>query len=102
MSSSSYDEEELRRRLLTMQRFPTMTVNAPPDIIERYESASAIVKIPTLDLKVTEVKSQAPKKKGLPVHDWGPFGTYEYLGPGTPYKAKQKAGIVPVNQLDKI
>jgi len=37
----------------------------------------------------------------LPVHDWGPFGEYEYLGVGTPYKRKMKAGIRAVNPLDR-
>jgi len=105
MSSSSLDEAELRKKLLLMQQFPTMTVNtSPPDLVERFSAVVPVIKTPTLHLKVTAVKvpAKATEKKGLPVHDWGPFGTYEYLGPGTPYTAKQKAGILPVNQLDKI
>ncbi len=35
-------------------------------------------------------------------HDWGVFGEYEYLGPGTPAAAKTKAGVMPINDLDKI
>jgi len=38
----------------------------------------------------------------LPKHDWGFFGEYEYLGVGTPYQKKMKAGVKPVNDLDKI
>jgi len=38
----------------------------------------------------------------LPSHDWGFFGEYEYLGAGTPYTAKRKAGILPKNDLDRI
>jgi len=38
----------------------------------------------------------------LPTHDWGIFGEYEYLGPGTPYTKKRKAGVKPRNDLDKI
>ena len=33
----------------------------------------------------------------LPVHDWGIFGEYEYLGPGTPYTKKREAGVKPRN-----
>jgi len=42
------------------------------------------------------------KSKPLPVHDWGVFGEYEYLGAGTPYTAKHRAGIKPRNELDQI
>ena len=38
----------------------------------------------------------------LPTHDWGFFGEYEYLGPGTPYTLKREAGIDPKNDLDRI
>ena len=38
----------------------------------------------------------------LPTHDWGFFGEYEYLGAGTPYALKRRAGIEPVNELDRI
>ena len=38
----------------------------------------------------------------LPTHDWGMFGEYEYLGPGTPYTQKREAGVKPRNDLDKI
>jgi hypothetical protein len=38
----------------------------------------------------------------LPTHDWGFFGEYEYLGPGTPYRAKRAAGILPRNELDRL
>ena len=38
----------------------------------------------------------------LPSHDWGLFGKYEYLGPGTPYTLKRRAGVKPKNDLDKI
>jgi len=38
----------------------------------------------------------------LPVHDWGIFGKYEYLGAGTPYALKREAGIKPRNDLDRI
>lgn len=43
-----------------------------------------------------------PKSKDLGIHDWGPFGEYEYLGAGTRYRAKQKARIRPVSDLDRI
>jgi len=42
------------------------------------------------------------KPKEFPVHDWGVFGEYEYLGAGTPYTAKSRAGIKPRNELDQI
>jgi len=35
-------------------------------------------------------------------HDWGPFGQYEYLGPGTDYAGKHEAGVKPKNDLDRI
>lgn len=35
-------------------------------------------------------------------HDWGPFGKYEYLGPGTPYTQKREAGIKARNDLDRL
>lgn len=38
----------------------------------------------------------------LPTHDWGFFGEYEYLGPGTPYAAKRRAGIEPRSELDRL
>ena len=38
----------------------------------------------------------------LPTHQWGIFGEYEYLGLGTPYALKMKAGTKPRNDLDKI
>lgn len=38
----------------------------------------------------------------LPKHKWGIFGTYEYLGAGTPYVEKIEAGIQPVNELDRV
>ena len=37
----------------------------------------------------------------LPTHDWGIFGEYEYLGPGTPYQKKIEAGIRPRNRIDR-
>lgn len=40
--------------------------------------------------------------RSLPVHDWMMFGEFEYLGPGTPYSAKQRAGILPRSDLDRI
>ena len=42
------------------------------------------------------------ESKDLGVHDWGPFGEYEYLGPGTRYRAKTKARIRAVSDLDRI
>jgi len=37
----------------------------------------------------------------FPTHDWGMFGQYEYLGPGTPYVEKREAGISGINILDQ-
>ena len=34
------------------------------------------------------------------VHDWGPFGEYQYLGAGTPFSRKSAAGVNPKNWLD--
>ncbi|HIB65828.1 MAG TPA: hypothetical protein EYO33_12145 [Phycisphaerales bacterium] len=100
MSSSSFDEEELRRKLLMMQSHPTLTYSAPVDIVERLTVVIPVVKSPRIAAGGKAITKGTSKK--MAKHDWGPFGQYEYLGPGTPYKAKQKAGVVPVNQLDKI
>ena len=51
-------------------------------------------------MEVPIPKSNVPPDLGR--HDWGPFGEYEYLGPGTKYRAKQKAGVEPVDAIDKI
>lgn len=42
------------------------------------------------------------KPAKIPTHDWGIFGEYEFLGAGTLYTQKIEAGIVPVNELDRI
>jgi len=49
---------------------------------------------------ITSIKIPKPKNDRLPKHDWGYFGEYEYLGPGTPYTAKANEAIQPVNEID--
>jgi hypothetical protein len=48
------------------------------------------------------LQGAASSVRSLPVHDWGIFGEYEYLGAGTPYSAKQRAGVLPRNEIDRI
>jgi len=50
----------------------------------------------------TFLQGVATPPVSLPTHDWRFFGEYEYLGAGTPYALKRKAGIEPVNELDRI
>lgn len=83
MSFSSLDED-LQRKLLLLQQH---RLNTPPSMKDR----------PSL-----HVESSGVKADKLPVHDWGPFGKFEYFGPGTPYLRKQAAGVEPVNDLDRI
>ena len=47
-------------------------------------------------------KNMAKAYPDLGRHDWGPFGEYEFLGPGTRYSAKERAGIEGINDLDRI
>ena len=55
------------------------------------------------DIKVLEKIEQARNKPArLPTHDWGIFGEYEFLGPGTPYRQKMAEGVEPRNELDRI
>lgn len=51
---------------------------------------------------ITKVLQAKEKPSKLPIHDWGIFGEYEFLGPGTPYRRKIDAGVVFRNDLDKI
>jgi len=55
-----------------------------------------------MEVPIRAVADFASSETDLGIHDWGPFGEYEYLGPGTRYRAKQKARIRPVSDLDKI
>jgi len=50
----------------------------------------------------TFLQGVATAPVSLPTHDWGFFGEYEYLGPGTPYTLKRRAGVEPKNDLDRI
>jgi len=79
-------EEETRRKLLLMIQ-PTFLQG-----ISTPESQQVIITSP----------ASPDSSPNLPSHDWGPFGKYEYLGAGTPYKEKQKARIRPVSDLDRI
>jgi hypothetical protein len=74
-------EEDLRRKLLMMQNPSTRAL---------------------MNSSISNQMEKPPKTKEFPVHDWGVFGEYEYLGPGTPYTAKHRAGIRPRNRLDQI
>lgn len=73
-------DEDLRRKLLLLQNQSTR---------------------PLMNSSIS-LEMQKPSKKPFPTHDWGVFGEYEYLGPGTPYTAKHRAGIRPRNDLDQI
>ena len=50
----------------------------------------------------TFLEGVATAPVSLPTHDWGFFGEYEYLGAGTPYTLKRRAGITPRNELDRL
>jgi len=75
-------EEDLRRKLLLMQSMP----RASPVTFSVARSES----------------NDSVRIEKFPTHDWGVFGEYEYLGAGTPYTAKHRAGIKPRNELDQI
>lgn len=79
MNFSSLDDDTRIKLLLMQNRSTRLTMESP---------------IP--------IQTDSRTEKRLPVHDWGPFGQYEYLGPGTPYREKQRAGIKPRNDLDQI
>lgn len=89
--SSSKDSERKRFLLLLQNGIPAqnLTVISPP----RKEA--------TVSQKVID-KNMAKAYPEFSRHDWGPFGKYEYLGAGTPYTRKRRAGIEGRNDLDKI
>jgi len=78
-----------------LQGVATPPTQMPPKMLENISTA---VEFNTAAMPVPRVN--APTQ--LPTHDWGIFGEYEYLGPGTPYTAKRDAGIVGRNELDEI
>ncbi len=78
-------EEDLRRKLLLMRNPSTrMLMNS------------------SVSIRTQPSTSKQIEGSTFPVHDWGVFGEYEYLGPGTPYTSKHRAGIKPKNRIDEI
>jgi len=89
---SSNKESERKRFLLLLQNgipVHNLTVIPPP-------RKQATVSQKVLDENMAKAYPEFSR------HDWGPFGKYEYLGAGTPYTRKRRAGIEGRNDLDKI
>jgi len=99
------NNERLRRFLLLMQPTFLQGVATPPIAMppKMLDNISSAVDFNTAAMPAPKpsTRKQIPARD-LPVHDWGTFGEYEYLGPGTPYTAKREAGIVGRNELDEI
>ena len=90
---SSKQELETKRLLLLLNsgmNVQNLTVIPPRPIYK------ASVSQKTIDANMAKAYPEFGR------HDWGPYGKYEYLGPGTRYAEKQEAGIQPVNDLDRI
>lgn len=86
------DKERMRLLLLLSQGVP-------------FPFVSKIPPRPQFKATVSQATIDANMAKAYPnfsQHDWGPFGKYEYLGPGTPYTQKSKAGIKSRNDLDRL
>jgi len=79
--------------LLLMQPTSLQGVATPPILL-----ASST---PSVSRQLIE-NNMAAAYPELPTHDWGYFGEYEYLGPGTPYTKKMQEGIQPVNEIDRM
>jgi hypothetical protein len=79
MNSEKMDE--IRKRLLLMGRIG-------------YANASSKAVVSNVQ--------EYNQPQDLRQHDWGAFGTYEYLGPGTPAVKKTRQGIAPRNEIDRI
>ena len=80
-----------------LQGVATPPTQMPPEMLKNISTA---VEFNTAAMPVPPVDTSTPAQ--LPTHDWGYFGEYEYLGPGTPYQKKMEAGIQPRNDLDAI
>jgi hypothetical protein len=92
MSSSKESESQRLKFLLLLQNgipVENLAVIPPPR------------KQTTVSQKILD-ENMAKAYPEFSRHDWGPFGKYEYLGAGTPYTQKRRAGIEPRNDLDKI
>lgn len=89
-----------------LQGVATPPSQMPPKLLEKRSSMvefnTAALPIPSQVTAVTPTDSPRRWPSQLPTHDWGYFGEYEYLGPGTPYTQKIEAGIQPRNDLDAI
>ena len=111
-------DEELRKRLLLLQSRsvpiakPAIGIQGTRNYTLPSSSTGSLKGITRSLTKGKKLVTQASKavvalyrpseKKTsqLPQHNWGPWGKYEYLGPGTPYTRKAKAGVAPRNWLD--
>ena len=81
-----------------LQGVATPPTQMPPKMLK---DTSTAVEFNTAGIPVPpDLDTSSPSQ--LPTHDWGIFGEYEYLGPGTPYTQKIEAGIQPRNDLDAI
>lgn len=72
--------DELRKRLVLMNGLGYANAIGPPALV------------------VERITTQPIRHQ----HDWGVWGRYEYLGPGTPATRKYEAGVKPKNRIDQI
>jgi hypothetical protein len=100
--NSNSDEDTRRRLLLMMQPTFLQGVATPPTQMppKMLANISTAVEFNTASIPIPPRETSTPVQ--LPTHDWGIFGEYEYLGPGTPYTQKIEAGVQPRNDLDAI
>ena len=92
MSSNSKSDEERRRKLLLLQsgrHYQSIPDKLPPR--PKPSASQALIQ-----------RNYAMAYPEFSTHDWGYFGEYEYLGPGTDYYGKAKAGVKPRNRIDEL
>jgi len=89
---SNKDEEELVRKLRLLQsgrHFQSIPARLPP---RPKPSASQELIARNMAMAYPEFST----------HDWGYFGEYEFLGPGTDYYGKRQADVKPRNRIDEL
>jgi hypothetical protein len=92
--------ERIRKKLFLLQTagYGNYTRQNIPKI-QKADKWALKTNFPTL---FTALRSGGFKPAGEHFHDWGGFGKYEYLGPGTPATWKTRQGIKPRNEIDRL
>lgn len=98
--NSARTVEKIRKDLILFGRVGFS--NYTPQIQKKVAKAESIQASKLAPMMWDRLRSGGFSPAGDHYHDWGGFGKYEYLGPGTPATWKTMQGVEPRNEIDRL